>query len=148
MISHILLPIAATMLCYVIFHVVQVVYRNLTSPLRHVIGPNSLSYLLGNIRQMANDAYLTTSGGTSLVLLSSSGVSSAELHTSDLKAINHISSTSRCIKSLPLMMMVSFCPRAAPFVGTYLAEKYPDQGTTLIPTELKAKALFEQAASI
>ncbi|KAJ6600269.1 glutathione S-transferase [Mycena vulgaris] len=30
----------------------------------------------------------------------------------------------------------------------YLAEKYPDQGTSLLPTELKAKALFEQAASI
>ncbi|KAJ7936146.1 glutathione S-transferase-like protein [Mycena leptocephala] len=31
----------------------------------------------------------------------------------------------------------------------YLAEKYADQGTpNLIPTELKAKALFEQAASI
>jgi glutathione S-transferase len=30
----------------------------------------------------------------------------------------------------------------------YLAEKYPDQGTSLLPTERKAKALFEQAASI
>jgi len=30
----------------------------------------------------------------------------------------------------------------------YLAEKYADQGTSLLPTELKAKALFEQAASI
>ncbi|KAJ7169349.1 glutathione S-transferase [Mycena crocata] len=30
----------------------------------------------------------------------------------------------------------------------YLAEKYATQGTSLIPTELKAKALFEQAASV
>ncbi|KAJ7676566.1 glutathione S-transferase [Mycena polygramma] len=30
----------------------------------------------------------------------------------------------------------------------YIADKYAGQGTTLIPTELKAKALFEQAASI
>ncbi|KAJ7097025.1 glutathione S-transferase [Mycena belliarum] len=30
----------------------------------------------------------------------------------------------------------------------YLAEKYAEQGTPLIPTDLKAKALFEQAASI
>ncbi|KAJ7206260.1 thioredoxin-like protein [Mycena pura] len=30
----------------------------------------------------------------------------------------------------------------------YLAEKYPDQGTPLIPTDLSAKALFEQAASV
>ncbi|KAJ6538088.1 glutathione S-transferase [Mycena capillaripes] len=30
----------------------------------------------------------------------------------------------------------------------YIAEKYEGRGTALIPTELKAKALFEQAASI
>ncbi|KAJ7067551.1 thioredoxin-like protein [Mycena amicta] len=30
----------------------------------------------------------------------------------------------------------------------YIAEKYPDQGTKLIPTEAKAKAIFEQGASI
>ncbi|KAJ6528236.1 glutathione S-transferase [Mycena vulgaris] len=30
----------------------------------------------------------------------------------------------------------------------YLAEKYAGQGTPLLPTDLKAKALFEQAASI
>ncbi|KAJ7115350.1 hypothetical protein C8R44DRAFT_855363, partial [Mycena epipterygia] len=36
MISQILLPIATTLLCYVLFHVVQIVYRDFTSPLRHV----------------------------------------------------------------------------------------------------------------
>lgn len=30
----------------------------------------------------------------------------------------------------------------------YLAEKYAGQGTALIPTELKAKAFFEQAAAV
>lgn len=30
----------------------------------------------------------------------------------------------------------------------YLAEKYPDQGTRLIPQGLKERALFEQAAAI
>ena len=30
----------------------------------------------------------------------------------------------------------------------YIAEKYAGQGTALIPTELKAKAVFEQAASV
>ncbi|KAJ6582582.1 glutathione S-transferase [Mycena vulgaris] len=30
----------------------------------------------------------------------------------------------------------------------YLAEKFADQGTPLIPTDLKGKALFEQAASV
>lgn len=32
-------------------------------------------------------------------------------------------------------------------IGRYIAEKYADQGPALIPTELKAKAIFEQAAS-
>ncbi|KAG6855729.1 hypothetical protein H0H87_011581 [Tephrocybe sp. NHM501043] len=30
----------------------------------------------------------------------------------------------------------------------YLEEKFPNQGPKLIPTELKAKGLFEQAASV
>ncbi|KAF8150160.1 glutathione S-transferase [Crassisporium funariophilum] len=33
-------------------------------------------------------------------------------------------------------------------IGRYIAEKYANQGVPLIPTELKAKALFEQAASV
>ena len=30
----------------------------------------------------------------------------------------------------------------------YIVEKYAGQGRALIPTELKAKAIFEQAASV
>ena len=30
----------------------------------------------------------------------------------------------------------------------YIAAKYPNQGTPLLPTELKANALFHQAASV
>ncbi|KAJ6526011.1 glutathione S-transferase [Mycena capillaripes] len=30
----------------------------------------------------------------------------------------------------------------------YIVEKYPDQGPALVPTDIKGKALFEQAASI
>ncbi|KAJ7776552.1 glutathione S-transferase [Mycena maculata] len=33
-------------------------------------------------------------------------------------------------------------------ISRYLAEKYPEQGTRLIPVDPKKKALFEQAASI
>ncbi|KAG6838477.1 hypothetical protein C0991_011286, partial [Blastosporella zonata] len=33
-------------------------------------------------------------------------------------------------------------------IGRYIATKYADQGTKLIPTDLKEQALFEQAASI
>ncbi|KAH8824633.1 glutathione S-transferase [Flagelloscypha sp. PMI_526] len=32
-------------------------------------------------------------------------------------------------------------------ITRYICDKYPNQGNNLIPTELKAKALFEQAAS-
>lgn len=32
-------------------------------------------------------------------------------------------------------------------IGRYIAQKYASQGTPLLPTELKAKAIFEQAAS-
>ncbi|TEB33481.1 glutathione S-transferase [Coprinellus micaceus] len=33
-------------------------------------------------------------------------------------------------------------------IARYIAEKYADQGTPLIPKDLKAKSLFEQAASV
>ncbi|KAJ2924531.1 hypothetical protein H1R20_g12569, partial [Candolleomyces eurysporus] len=33
-------------------------------------------------------------------------------------------------------------------ISRYIAEKYATQGTTLIPRDAKAKALFEQAASV
>ena len=33
-------------------------------------------------------------------------------------------------------------------ISRYIATKYADQGTPLIPTDPKARALFEQAASI
>lgn len=33
-------------------------------------------------------------------------------------------------------------------IGRYIAEKYANQGTPLIPKDLKAKGLFEQAASV
>lgn len=33
-------------------------------------------------------------------------------------------------------------------IARYIAEKYADQGTSLIPKDLKAKGIFEQAASV
>ena len=33
-------------------------------------------------------------------------------------------------------------------IRQYIAEKYTGQGGALIPTKLKAKAIFEQAASV
>ncbi|KAF7364385.1 hypothetical protein MSAN_01099200 [Mycena sanguinolenta] len=92
MILQILLPIAATLLCYFIFHASQILYRNLTSPLRFVGGPKSPSFLLGNFKEIGDDAYLTGKwraqfGGT----FRFHGLfSTSELHTTDLKAINHV----------------------------------------------------------
>ncbi|KAJ7691358.1 cytochrome P450 [Mycena rosella] len=92
MISHILLPVAATFLCYALYHAVQVIYRDLTSPLRHVVGPKSPSFILGNFKEMADDARLTAKWreqfGANFVFKGLFSIS--ELHTSDLKAINHI----------------------------------------------------------
>jgi len=41
-----------------------------------------------------------------------------------------------------------FIPYESRAICYYIAAKYPNQGTTLHPTELKANALFPQAASI
>ncbi|KAF7364387.1 hypothetical protein MSAN_01099400 [Mycena sanguinolenta] len=92
MILQILLPVAATLLCYFIFHASQILYRNLTSPLRFVGGPKSPSFILGNFKEMGEDAYLTGKwraqfGGT----FRFHGLfSTSELHTTDIKAINHV----------------------------------------------------------
>ncbi|KAJ7241312.1 hypothetical protein B0H12DRAFT_44768 [Mycena haematopus] len=92
MILQILLPIAATFLCYVLCHVSQIIYRNLTSPLRYVDGPKSPSFIFGNFKEMEDDAYLTAKwrdqfGGT----FRFNGLfSTSELHTTDIKAITHV----------------------------------------------------------
>jgi hypothetical protein len=52
MISQIIAPIAGTLLCYLLFHVSQVLYRNLTSPLRHVVGPKNPSLVFGNFKDI------------------------------------------------------------------------------------------------
>ncbi|KAJ7861631.1 cytochrome P450, partial [Mycena leptocephala] len=92
MISQILLPIAGTLLCYLIFHVSQILYRDFTSPLRHVRGPKSPSLILGNFQEMANDVHLTTKWrnefGPNFRFRGLFSIS--ELHTSDVKAITHI----------------------------------------------------------
>jgi len=59
MISQILIPIAGTVLFYVLFHAFPIVYRELTSPFRHMAGPKSSSLLFGNSQEMAEDPDLT-----------------------------------------------------------------------------------------
>ncbi|KAJ7191322.1 cytochrome P450 [Mycena pura] len=92
MISQLFLPIAATLLAYVLFHAAQIVYRNLTSPLRHVVGPRSPSLILGNFKEMADDPALAEKWREEFGpnFLFRGLFSMSELHTSDLKALNHI----------------------------------------------------------
>ncbi|KAJ7115348.1 cytochrome P450 [Mycena epipterygia] len=102
MISQILLPIAVTLLCYVLFHVVQIVYRNFTSPLRHVGGPRNPSFIVGNFKEMADpklaDKWRSEFGRN----FRFKGLFSiSELHTSDIKALNHIVTNSAIYQRAP-----------------------------------------------
>ncbi|KAJ7444444.1 cytochrome P450 [Mycena latifolia] len=103
MISHILVPIGATLLCYVLFHVAQAVYRELTSPLRHVVGPKNPSFILGHFKQMASDAHLTEKWrnefGANFQFKGLFSIS--ELHSSDIKAVNHIITHSSIYQRVP-----------------------------------------------
>ncbi|KAJ7115351.1 cytochrome P450 [Mycena epipterygia] len=102
MISQILLPIATTLLCYVLFHVVQIVYRDFTSPLRHVVGPRNPSFVLGNFKEM-DDHKLAEKWrnefGRNFRLKGLFSIS--ELHTSDIKALNHIVTNSSVYQRAP-----------------------------------------------
>ncbi|KAJ7714562.1 cytochrome P450 [Mycena olivaceomarginata] len=91
MISQIIVPIAGTLLCYLLFHASQIIYCNLTSPLRHMVGPKNPSFVFGNFKDIGADPNLTNKWrsefGANFLF---SGLSISELHTSDLKAVNHI----------------------------------------------------------
>ncbi|KAJ7699206.1 cytochrome P450 [Mycena rosella] len=102
MLSQILWPMAGTTLCYVLFQLVQLRYRDFTSPLCHVVGPKNPSFL-GNFRQMANDAYLTDKWrnefGNNFRFRGL--FSSSELYPADIKAINHIVTRSLIYRKAP-----------------------------------------------
>ncbi|KAJ7672920.1 hypothetical protein B0H17DRAFT_1242967 [Mycena rosella] len=53
----ILVPIVGTLLCYVVLYAVQFAYRDLTSPLGHVVGPKRPSLIVGNFRKMGEKWY-------------------------------------------------------------------------------------------
>ncbi|KAF8207168.1 cytochrome P450 [Mycena galopus ATCC 62051] len=93
MILQLFFPILGTLLAYMVFHVVQFLYHDLTSPLRRImVGPSSPSLLVGNFMQMMGDAMLTDKWrrefGPNFVFKGLFSV--RELHTSDIKAISHI----------------------------------------------------------
>ncbi|KAJ7671617.1 cytochrome P450 [Mycena polygramma] len=98
-----LLPIVGTLIAYAVFHLVQFLYRDLTSPLRGMIGPANPNVLFGNFMQMANDVLLTDKWrqefGPNFVFKGLFNVS--ELHTSDTKAISHIVNRSVVYQKAP-----------------------------------------------
>ncbi|KAJ7242395.1 cytochrome P450 [Mycena haematopus] len=103
MISQILIPIAATILFYVLFHTLPIVYRELTSPLRRMAGPKNPSLLFGNSQGMMEDPDLTDKWrnefGPTFRFKGIFAIS--ELHTSDIKAIQHIISNSAVYRRAP-----------------------------------------------
>ncbi|KAJ6570189.1 cytochrome P450 [Mycena vulgaris] len=104
MISQLLLPILGTLLGYVAFHLVQFWYRDLTSPLRNMVGPKSPSFIFGNFKQMTDDALLTNKWRREFgPNFQFKGLFSIrELHTSDTKAISHIMSRSAVYQRAPI----------------------------------------------
>ncbi|KAJ7447527.1 cytochrome P450 [Mycena galericulata] len=103
MISQILVPLAGTILFYVLFHVVQIAYRELTSPLRRMRGPKNPSFIYGNSQEMAQEVGLTDKWrhefGATFRFWGLFSIS--ELHVSDIKAINHIISNSNVYRRAP-----------------------------------------------
>ncbi|KAJ7617984.1 cytochrome P450 [Roridomyces roridus] len=91
-ISNILVPVACTFVFYGLLRVAQSVHDSLTSPLRDMPGPPSPNFVLGNFKAMAEDSFLTSQWrdqfGRNFRFRSLFG--RMELHTSDLKAVNHI----------------------------------------------------------
>jgi hypothetical protein len=47
-----LVPLFATLLCYVLFHLGRMVYKELTSSIRHFPGPKNHSWIVGNFFDM------------------------------------------------------------------------------------------------
>jgi hypothetical protein len=50
--SSLLVPLFATLLCYVLVHLGRMVYDELTSPIRHLPGPKSHSWIVGKFFDM------------------------------------------------------------------------------------------------
>ncbi|KAK7000537.1 cytochrome P450 [Favolaschia claudopus] len=108
MILQILLPIVGTLLFYILFHASQIIYRNLSSPLRYIGGPKNHSIIFGNMKQMGDDAYLTTKWRAQYgpIFRFRGPFSMNELHTSDIKSVNHIV-TNPAIYQKPKTMLAS-----------------------------------------
>ncbi|KAJ7183648.1 cytochrome P450 [Mycena filopes] len=88
----VLVPVVGTILFYILYHAGQVLYRNLTSPIRFVAGPASPSIFVGNVKQMQDDPAVMQEWRDEFgsVFRFKGLFSVSELHASDLKAVTHI----------------------------------------------------------
>ncbi|KAJ7258932.1 cytochrome P450 [Mycena rebaudengoi] len=87
-----LVPLFATLLCYVLFYLGQMVHNELTSPIRHLPGPKNHSWIVGNYLDMVDEAPVTTRWREEFGphFQFRDLLNKRELYTSDIKAINHI----------------------------------------------------------
>ncbi|KAJ7735839.1 cytochrome P450 [Mycena maculata] len=90
--SQTLLPIVGTLICYGLSHILQLVYRKFTYPLRHVSGPKNSSFIFGNYRDMLSDTELMQKWRNEYGrnFLFKGLFSITQLHTSDIKAVTHV----------------------------------------------------------
>ncbi|KAJ6553319.1 cytochrome P450 [Mycena capillaripes] len=109
MIFKLVLPVIWTLVCYGLFRVGQFLYQVATSPLRHVAGPRNASFLFGNFKEMEDDASLTarwrSEFGRTFVFKGLFSIS--ELHSSDIKAINHIMTHGSIYRKPPALLGVA-----------------------------------------
>ncbi|KAJ7138856.1 cytochrome P450 [Mycena filopes] len=103
MILQALIPVFGTLLFYVLYHVGQVLYHNLTSPLRHLAGPKSPSILVGNFTQMVDDPFLTDQWRKEFgsIFRFKGLFSVSEIYVSDLKAVTHIVNNATLYQKAP-----------------------------------------------
>ncbi|KAJ7879689.1 cytochrome P450 [Mycena leptocephala] len=87
-----LVPLFATLLCYVLFRLGRMVYNELTSPIRHFPGPKNHSWIVGNFFDMADEASVTTRWREEFGphFQFRGMLNKRMLYTSDTKAIDHI----------------------------------------------------------
>ncbi|KAJ6456998.1 cytochrome P450 [Mycena vitilis] len=92
MLSQILLPIAATVLCYGLVYLIRAVYQELTYPLRTVRGPRNPSPIFGNFKEVQSDRQQTKRWreefGPTFRFKTLFGMNN--LYTSDVKALSHM----------------------------------------------------------
>ncbi|KAJ7226177.1 cytochrome P450 [Mycena rebaudengoi] len=87
-----LVPLFVTLLCYVFFRLGRMVYDDLTSPIRHLPGPKSRSWIVGHFVDLADEALVTTRWREEYgPHFQFRGLfNKRELYMSDTKALNHI----------------------------------------------------------